>query len=52
MRALELIVKSRDAAYREKSQVTLDVVQRAEEAGHRWIAGWDAEPSGPSPEEG
>ena len=42
MRALELIVKSRDAAYREKSQVTLDVVQRAEEAGLRFVEGWEA----------
>jgi hypothetical protein len=42
MRALELVVKSRDASYREKSQITLDVVQRAEEAGQRLVSGWES----------
>ncbi len=43
MRALEMVVKSRDAAYREKAQVTLDVVHRAEDNLHRLTAGWDSD---------
>ncbi len=51
MRALELVVKSRDAAYREKAQVTLDVVQHAEEALHRVVDGWDDDsPTAPAGE--
>lgn len=41
MRALELILKARDPSYREKQQVELDVIHRAEEATRRLIDGWD-----------
>lgn len=39
-RLLELVVKSRDAAYREKSQVQLEVQLRAAEATTGLIGGW------------
>jgi len=45
MRALEMVVKSRDAAYREKSQISLEVVQRAEETHRRLVDGWNSAPA-------
>lgn len=43
MRALEMVVKSRDVAYREKAQLALHVAHRAEENLHRLTAGWDSD---------
>ena len=39
-RLLEMVVKSRDAAYRDKSTLQLEVVQRAQEAVQELSAGW------------
>jgi hypothetical protein len=54
MRALELVVKSRAPAYRERSQAQLDVVRHAQEALQRLAQGWDQADdevpcAGPSP---
>jgi len=47
MRALELVVKSREANYREKAQVQLAVVAQAREAMVRFVEGWESEVAGP-----
>lgn len=44
MRALELVTKARDASYREKSQVAMEVVHRAGESMAKMVNGW-TEPS-------
>lgn len=41
MRALELVAKSRDSAYRDKSQVQMEHVLRAGEAMQRLMGGWE-----------
>ncbi len=43
MRALELVVKSRDASYREKQQVQMDIIVQARESQARLVAGWEQE---------
>lgn len=40
MRALELVVKARDSAYREKAQIQMDVIHRAQEAMTGAFGGW------------
>lgn len=46
MRALELVTKARDSAYRDKAQMQLEVVHRAAESMGKLVAGW----SEPAPE--
>jgi len=46
MRALELVTKARDSAYRDKAQMQLEVTHRAVESMGKLVAGW----SEPSPE--
>lgn len=41
MRALELVTKARAAEYREKSQVQMEVVHRAQEATTGAFGGWE-----------
>lgn len=41
MRALELVTKARDSAYRDKSQLQMEVVHRAGESLGRLVGGWD-----------
>lgn len=41
MRALELVVKARDATYRDKAQVQMEVVHRAQEAVAGAFGGWE-----------
>lgn len=41
MRALELVTKARAAEYREKTQVQMEVVHRAQEAMTGAFGGWD-----------
>lgn len=40
MRALELVTKARDSAYRDKSQVQHELIQRAVEAEVGFTSGW------------
>jgi hypothetical protein len=40
-RLLELWVKREDAAYRDKAQLQIDVIQRASVARGAIISGWD-----------
>lgn len=42
MRALELVTKARAPEYRDKSQVQMEVVHRAQEATSGAFGGWDA----------
>ena len=46
MRALELIVKARDSAYREKSQIAMEITHKAGESLTRLVGGYvEADPS-------
>ncbi len=40
MRALELVTKQRDASYRERSQVQMEIVTRAIDATQQLASGW------------
>ena len=42
MRALELIIKARDASYREKQQIQMEHIIRARAAQDTLVAGWQA----------
>lgn len=44
MRALELVTKARDSAYRDKSQVQHEIITRAMEATGSLTGGWQALP--------
>lgn len=43
MRALELVTKARDSAYRDKSQLQMEIVHRAGESMAKAIGGWDTD---------
>ena len=47
IRALEIALKSRDANYRERSQMQLEVVTRAQESRAQIVSGWDNEQASP-----
>lgn len=40
IRALEMVVKSRDSAYRDKAQLQIEVIRAAGEAEQRMVGGW------------
>lgn len=42
-RLLELVVKARDAAYRDKSQLHMEITHVAQQAMHNAFGGWDAD---------
>ena len=44
MRALELVTKARDSAYRDKSQVQHEIITRAQESTAALTGGWQAQP--------
>jgi len=49
MRALELVTKARDSAYRDKAQMQLEVTHRAVESMGKLVAGWSEQgPETPS----
>lgn len=44
MRALELVTKARDSAYRDRSQIQHEIITRAQEATGSLTGGWQALP--------
>lgn len=50
MRALELVTKARDSAYRDKSQLQMEVVHRAGESMTKLVGGWTDEAAPQTPD--
>ena len=47
IRALELVLKARRPEYRERSQVQMEIVTRAQESRAQIVSGWDNEQASP-----